>query len=625
MTLWSTEHLVVTLSGPEGRREFVVPRPFARVGAHPASEIVLSGPGIAKRSHYLHATGDGLYCLDLDVEDADAENRGRWLAADDVLQVGPYQLTVRCASASQDRPQLPPPTARGSAAAPLPVVNVHCQRLLKDKRRFRARLNLVGRRPQCALQLRGSRVSAFHCALYWDQRRLWCVDLLSSNGTQLNGEKIDFAEMQLNDRLDVGEFSLVYFRWSPRSSMQHGWQPDAGGQEHDLADADDSAPAFDALSPPPPADASSSAAPEPALLREQLAGLRAADASWEQERHALESARLQAENERRTLSDQLAAAAQRSDALTAELAAAAAALAARQTEVETLAQRLAASEQAFAASQSKLEIVAQEKAAALARAEGLLAALPQQEQRSLQLAAEVARLAQERSDLDARLNNQIAELARERSAAQRARDEWQAEHVQLARQLAAESRSTADLQAALAQREAELTQRQAEADAARNDWQAERQALSDELAERGRQLAALQAELAAAAAQVAARQEEVARQAAPLESAESTTAAGEAEPLPLVEFSPAPEADDSPALDVELETPAESVPLVVLQDAPAGRRSKAQRHELTTFVGDRLIELDSSHRRRRWLLWGSLAAGTIALSAAILSVLYLLR
>ena len=168
----------------------------------------------------------------------------------------------------------------------------------------------MGRRPQCALQLRGSRVSAYHCALYWDQRRLWCIDLLSSNGTQLNGAKIDFAEIQLNDRIDVGEFGLVYFRWSPRRSMQPGWQPAAGGDEHDLAEAHDSAAVLDAALPPPAAaadlalaadlansggsgaardadgraatelhlpSASAAAEQEIALLREQLAVLRAAE------------------------------------------------------------------------------------------------------------------------------------------------------------------------------------------------------------------------------------------------------------------------------------------------------------------------------------------------------------
>jgi hypothetical protein len=252
MNLWLDDQLVVTLDGPEGRREVVVPRPFARVGGHPDSEIALPGPGVAKRALYLHATTQGVFCLDLDVEDAVVEKRGRWLAATDTVHVGQHSLSVRLASDSPaSQPPPPSPVAWGSATAPLPVLNVHCQRILKDKRRFRARLNLVGRRPQCALQLRGNRVSSFHCALFWDQRRLWCVDLLSSNGTQLNGEKLDCSEVLLNDRLDVGEFSLIYYRWSPRRSMQPGWRPaDTHAADHESGEVDEAAPALDAASPP---------------------------------------------------------------------------------------------------------------------------------------------------------------------------------------------------------------------------------------------------------------------------------------------------------------------------------------------------------------------------------------
>lgn len=257
MDLWLDEQLVVTLDGPEGRREIVIPRPFARVGGHPDSEIPLAGPGVAKRAQYLHATREGLFCLDLDVEDGAAEKRGRWLAPDDVIRIGSYAFSARVAS--NPLPSLEPPAllfAAGSAPAPYPILNVHCQKILKDKRRFRARLNLVGRRPQCALQLRGNRVSSFHCALFWDQRRLWCVDLLSSNGMQLNGERIDCGEVLLNDRLEVGEFGLVYYRWSPRRSMQPGWRPVSETQalDHESEPAE-APPALYAAPPPSTADA----------------------------------------------------------------------------------------------------------------------------------------------------------------------------------------------------------------------------------------------------------------------------------------------------------------------------------------------------------------------------------
>src|SRR5262249_8261038 len=157
MQLWCDERIVVEVDSPAGCREVVVPGPLARIGAHPSSEVILTGEGVPQRVFYLHATADGIYCLNLDIEEGSLEDRGRWLASSETLTVGPYRLRVRRESDAESAacPALPGPVAWGSATAPLPVMNIFCSKILKDKRRFRARLNVLGRRPQCSLQLRG--------------------------------------------------------------------------------------------------------------------------------------------------------------------------------------------------------------------------------------------------------------------------------------------------------------------------------------------------------------------------------------------------------------------------------------------------------------------------------------
>jgi hypothetical protein len=223
MTFWCDEHIIVQMEGPGGTTDVVLPQPYARIGSHPQCDIVLPDSDVAKRALYLHATPSGIYCLNLDVPEGSVESPGFWLPADQVLVVGPYRLRARLASGAPAVPSVVVGLIeRGSAAVPLPVLNVFCDRLLKDKRRLRAQLNLVGRRPQCPLRLRGHEVSSFHCALYWHDRRLWCIDLNSSNPTLLNGEAFDCREVVLHDQLDVGEFRLVYWRLSPRNWDQAG-------------------------------------------------------------------------------------------------------------------------------------------------------------------------------------------------------------------------------------------------------------------------------------------------------------------------------------------------------------------------------------------------------------------
>ena len=202
--------------------------------------------------------------------------------------------------------------------------------------------------------------------------------------------------------------------------------------------------------------------------------------------------------------------------------------------------------------------------------------------------------------------------------------------TELEAQLAAAAASLAQRQSELAQRQAEMqsvAQQRAGFDAARNEWQADRRSLTEQLAGRDQQLAALQAELEAAVAQLCSREDELTRLAARIESLEAVQATGGFEsvlpPEPAAEVVTNHEPDVAPSNPAE--SPEEAMPIFVRHEAPAGRRSKAQRHEMTSFIGDRLIEMGSSHRRRRLLVWGSVAAGTIALSAAILGVLYLLR
>ncbi len=463
MKLWADEQLVVTVDGPGGVRELVVAKPFARVGGHPDSEVVLDAPGVAKRALYLHATCDGVFCLDLDMEDSVAQKRGRWLREDEAVRVGPYALTARLASAAGRGGSPPPsPVAWGSAGVPLPVINVHCQRLLKDKRRFRARLNLVGRRPQCALQLRGARVSSFHCALFWDQRRLWCVDLLSSNGTQLNGEKFDCGELLLNDRLDVGEFTLVYYRWSPRRSMQPGWQPeqDALRNEHEAAEGHDSSPVLDAA--PPPLGIEADLALATHLAEEEGSGI-VRDAATELKPVPDRQAEQGYLKLRQELVEELQRLAQEREQLRAESAAHAAAVARWDSERA----EFAAARQAWHAERQELS-------------EQLTGRIDQTTQ--LQAALDAAH--GERDSLRGQLKAQAARLGQERTA-------WESQTAEAGQRLAE--------QAAQAQAEAAQQSRQRmAAEAATRDLQAQQEALAAQLAENARRAQRLETELAAA-------------------------------------------------------------------------------------------------------------------------------
>jgi pSer/pThr/pTyr-binding forkhead associated (FHA) protein len=207
--------LLVTVAGPQGSSVIPLARPLARIGREPGSDIVLDSPWVARRSLYLHATDEGVFCFYLQPEETQSRRLGFWLAPGEPLLVGPYRISA-CLEGDEPgpAPALVPMDDRGSAAPPYPMFQVYSEGKLRAKRRFRARLNLIGRRHECALQIMGKEVSSFHGCLYWQYPRLWYVDLVSSNGTGCNGQRIDCSEVRIGDRLEVGEFTLLYQRLS---------------------------------------------------------------------------------------------------------------------------------------------------------------------------------------------------------------------------------------------------------------------------------------------------------------------------------------------------------------------------------------------------------------------------
>jgi pSer/pThr/pTyr-binding forkhead associated (FHA) protein len=235
---WCAESIVVSVSGPQGRSTTVIEQPFARIGSHTRSEIVLTAPGVDARSLYLHATSEGVYCVRMQPLQGMAVGSGTWLKPDETLCVGPYEISARL-----QRPSARPPprvglTAWGSAPPPLPVCEVSSQGNVRDKRRFRARLNLVGRKRDLALQIQGQQVSGCHCALFWESGKLWCIDLLSSNGTLVEERLIDCALVAMGESIQVGEFSIELKRLSRATARPSSWRTGESDEELLAGEAD---------------------------------------------------------------------------------------------------------------------------------------------------------------------------------------------------------------------------------------------------------------------------------------------------------------------------------------------------------------------------------------------------
>lgn len=65
---------------------------------------------------------------------------------------------------------------------------------------------LLGRHPECDIQLNSRRVSRRHCCIARVNNRLLIRDLGSTNGTRVNGQRVREAWLQSGDELLIGAY-----------------------------------------------------------------------------------------------------------------------------------------------------------------------------------------------------------------------------------------------------------------------------------------------------------------------------------------------------------------------------------------------------------------------------------
>jgi hypothetical protein len=122
---------------------------------------------------------------------------------------------------------------------------------------------LVGRIRQCDVWIDSLPISRLHCCLVLARDEVQVLDLGSTNGTRINGRRIEVGVLRPGD-----ELAIAHLRYSLEFRRADGSLPDAGGRRlHELDTLHDSD-----IDP-----ASRAAAPTPVVIRRhppQWAGAR---------------------------------------------------------------------------------------------------------------------------------------------------------------------------------------------------------------------------------------------------------------------------------------------------------------------------------------------------------------
>ena len=71
---------------------------------------------------------------------------------------------------------------------------------------------VLGRSRECEIQLADPNVSRQHAELVHENGSYWIVDLGSTNGTEVNGEKVERTELSSGDHITLGSTEIVFAR-----------------------------------------------------------------------------------------------------------------------------------------------------------------------------------------------------------------------------------------------------------------------------------------------------------------------------------------------------------------------------------------------------------------------------
>lgn len=243
--------LRVDLVGGGTLAEGSVHMPYTLVGRHDACDVTLTDAEVNPRHAWLQVLGGRVYAVDLGSRTGlnwpDGTNRSGWLDVGTPVRIGPFRLHLRNAVAPYPRHfppnyqplQSDPEVLRNGPAILLEFRN---GKRASDRWMVNRLITLVGRSPECKIQLTADDIAGYHCGLVHTATGLWVVDL-SGRGVVVNGERMRVAPLQDGAELWIGRFLIGI---------------------HDRATHDGLKPVAKAITPPPVMDHASPSPSGPA-------------------------------------------------------------------------------------------------------------------------------------------------------------------------------------------------------------------------------------------------------------------------------------------------------------------------------------------------------------------------
>jgi pSer/pThr/pTyr-binding forkhead associated (FHA) protein len=243
--------------------EHAFARPFLLVGRNPRSCVRLEDSRVSRRHAYFQLVEGRLVGVDLGsrtglVWPGGEVGSSGWVASSGV-RLGSWTLFPVGDRTADEPPEgghewdpLRDRVARpGWQEATIDISGGEQPRTVRW--RLSRMVTLVGASASCRVRLRHPSVSRVHCSLVWTPLGVWLVDLLSREGTRLNGGPVGWARIADGDEVCVGAYRLR-FRYAEAGVAGQLTQVALETSGAAGPGPDGSFPALPASSPPGPVD-----------------------------------------------------------------------------------------------------------------------------------------------------------------------------------------------------------------------------------------------------------------------------------------------------------------------------------------------------------------------------------
>ncbi len=191
--------------------EFVL-SDVCRIGRDESNEIALDDAGSSRRHCRITRDGDGYVLEDLKSANGTFRNDERIdrvrLDDGDEIRVGGSTLRFVPSKSGEPGDEISLEEPAGEAAAPYEIVFARGERAGERVRIVGGRVTL-GRRANNTVTLKDAKISGVHCEVVIEEGRPILRDLGSTNGTFLEGKRIDEIVLDHGDRVVVGDSEFV--------------------------------------------------------------------------------------------------------------------------------------------------------------------------------------------------------------------------------------------------------------------------------------------------------------------------------------------------------------------------------------------------------------------------------